>query len=543
MSLAVVRADRESGHVPTTEGGADAVAELRAGRWERAAELFRSTVVATDDPHAHEGLAQAAWWLDDADTALGSREAAYRGFRAAGDDRGAARAAAALGYDSMLFGAGVAVGRGWLARASDLLGERVDVPEAGWLAVRRAEVALNVDHDAATALARATVATEVGRGSADADLVVVGTALAGFAHVRLGDLDAGMALLDSAAAAATAGDVDDLMWMGKICCWLIGACHETHDLGRASDWCARVEEICVRRDLAPLFAVCRTQYASVQLASGDTDGAESTLVEVVARLERSRRLSRLDAVAQLGEVRRRQGRLVEAERLLAQAGYLPSAVTSLARLRLDQDDPQRAWSTIAEVLRTIPTTQLLDRVDALAVAVPAGLTSGHEPQARAAAEELRHIADRIVTPAITAHADAAAARVSGRGSDVPLWQDAVRRFHLAGLVFDEADARLELARALHHNGDHAGAREEKARATAVLSPLRAAADRGGDGPLTGRQVEVIRLIARGLNNSEIAAELHLSEHTVHRHVANIYTALDLGSRAAAAAYAVGHGLE
>ncbi|WP_139227820.1 helix-turn-helix domain-containing protein [Nocardioides alpinus] len=526
----------------TTDDGADAVAELRAGRWVRAAELFTALTAETDDPHAHEGLAQAAWWLDDAATALGAREAAYRGFRAAGDDRGAARAAAALGYDSMLFGAGVAVGRGWLARSSDLLGERVDVPEVGWLSVRRAEVALNVDHDAAVALGHATNAREVGRATADADLVVVAAALAGFAHVRLGDVDAGMALLDSAAAAATAGDVDDLMWMGKICCWLISACQETHDLGRASDWCARVEEICLRRDLAPLFAVCRTQYASVLHASGDSRGAESTLVEVLAGLERSRRLSRLDAVSQLGEVRRRQGRLVEAEQLLGQAGYLPSALTSLAQLRLDEGDPSRAWSTVAELLRRIPTTQLLDRVDALAVAVPAALASGHELEARGAADELRRIADRVATSAITAHADAAEARMSGPGDDVPLWQDAVRRFHVAGLVFDEADARLELAEALHHGGDDAGAREEKARALAVLAPLRARADRSDAGPLTGRQVEVIRLIARGLNNSEIAAELQVSEHTVHRHVANIYTALDLGSRAAAAAYAVGHGL-
>lgn len=543
MSLAVVPADRESEQVPTTDGWVDAAAELRAGRWTHAAELFTSLAGDTDDPHAHEGLAQAAWWLDDADTALGAREAAYRGFRAAGDDRGAARAAAALGYDSMLFGAGVAVGRGWLARASDLLGEGADVPEAGWLSVRRAEVALNVDHDAATALSHATAARDIGRVAPDADLVVVGAALAGFAHVRLGDLDAGMALLDSAAAAATAGDVDDLMWMGKVCCWLISACQETHDLGRASDWCTRVEEICARRDLAPLFAVCRTQYASVQLAGGDSSGAESTLVEVLTGLERSRRLSRLDAVSQLGEVRRRQGRLVEAERLLAQANYLPSAATSLARLRLDENDPVRAWSTIAELLRTIPTTQLLDRVDALAVAVPAGLASGHEPQAHAAAAELRQIADRVATPAITAHADAARARISGRGDDVPHWQDAVRGFHVAGLVFDEADARRELAEALHHAGDDAAAGEEEARALTVLAPLRAPADRGGAGPLTGRQVEVIRLIARGLSNSEIAAELQLSEHTVHRHVANIYTALDLRSRAAAAAYAVGHGLE
>lgn len=542
MSLAVASVEGESGHVQTAEEWLDADAELKAGHWSRAAELFAVLAADTDDPHAHQGRAQAAWWLDDAETALGAREAAYRRFRATGDDAGAARAAASLGYDSMLFGAGVAVGRGWLARASDLVGDRVDAPEAGWLAVRRAEVALNVDHDAAAALLSASAAQAVGRGTADGDLEVVGTALAGFANVRLGTVAEGMELLDSAAAAATAGDVEDLMWVGKICCWLIAACQETQDLGRASEWCARVEEICERRDLAPLFAVCRIQYASVQQASGDSRGAESTLVEVLAGLEQSQRLSRLDAVSQLGEVRRRQGRLVEAEDLLTQAGYLPSAVTSLARLRIDQGDAPRAWSTISELLRMTPTTQLLERVDALAVAVPAALASGHPAEAAAAAAELRQVAVRIGTPACTAHADAAEARLADSAHRVRLWQDAVRRFHVAGLVFDESDARLELAEALQHEGDEHGAREQHGRALAVLAPLREGADPALESALTERQADVIRLVARGLSNSEIAAHLHLSEHTVHRHLSNIYLALGLKSRAAAAAYAVGHGL-
>ena len=214
----------------------------------------------------------------------------------------------------------------------------------------------------------------------------------------------------------------------------------------------------------------------------------------------------------------------------------------MARLRLDAGDPGRAWSTVAELLRTIPVAQLLERVDALVVAVAAGMASGHEVEAHAAAEELRRIAARVGTPAIIAHADAAEARLGNQGDVVQLWQDAVRHFRVAGLAFDEADARLELAEALLLRGDDTGAREHRTLALAVLAPLREGADRVADGPLTERQIDVIRLIARGLSNSEIATQLHLSEHTVHRHVANIYAALDLGSRAAAAAYAVGHGL-
>ena len=525
----------------TPDDWTDAAAALRAGRWAEAAASFGELAAETGDPRAHEGLAQAAWWLDDAETTLGSHEAAYRGFREAGDDAGAVRTAAALGYDSMLFGTGVAVGRGWLLRAADLLGDRGDVAEAGWLAVRRAEVALNVDRDALLALDASSSAEQSGHAASDEQLVIIGSALAGLARVRLGDVEGGMPLLDAAAAAATAGDVDNLMWMGKICCWLISACQETHDLGRADDWCARVAEICRQRDLAPLFAVCRTQYASILLAGGRSEEAESTLVDVLARLRGSRRLSRLDAVAQLGELRRRQGRLVEAEDLLQQAGYRPAAVTSLAQLRLDDGDAGRAWSTIAELLRSLPREQLLERVDALAVAVAAAVAAGHLAEAHEAADELRRIATRVGGPAFRAHAEAAEARLAGDAGAVERWEDAARHFHAAGLAFDEAETRLELAAALRGRGDVAAAEEQEERARAALAPLRATP--GGSGTtLTERQAEVLRLVARGLSNAQIAARLHLSEHTVHRHVANIYDALGLGSRAAAAAYAVSHGL-
>ncbi|WP_296607007.1 tetratricopeptide repeat protein, partial [Nocardioides sp.] len=324
----------------STEGWGAAEAALKAGRWDEAAASFGA--LGDADARAQEGLAQVGWWRDDVVVALGAREAAYRTFRATGDDRGAARAASALGYDSMLFGKGVAVGRGWLARAEDLLGPDRDVPEAGWLAVRQAEVALNVDHDAVVALDAATRAVDVGRAIGDGALTIVGRALVGLALVRQGDVVGGMPLLDAAVAAATAGDVEDLMWMGKICCWLINACQETRDLDRTADWCARVEDICAERDLAPLFAVCRTQYASILMASGRAQEAESALLDVLARLEGSRRLSRLEAVAHLGELRRRQGRFAEAEDLLRQAGDAAAAVTSLTQLDLDRGETERA---------------------------------------------------------------------------------------------------------------------------------------------------------------------------------------------------------
>ena len=70
---------------------------------------------------------------------------------------------------------------------------------------------------------------------------------------------------------------------------------------------------------------------------------------------------------------------------------------------------------------------------------------------------------------------------------------------------------------------------------AFLAPPRAT--RGDDGPLSAREAEVLRLVAEGLSDAEIAGRLIVSPHTVHRHVANIRTKLGQPSRAAAAAYA------
>ena len=60
--------------------------------------------------------------------------------------------------------------------------------------------------------------------------------------------------------------------------------------------------------------------------------------------------------------------------------------------------------------------------------------------------------------------------------------------------------------------------------------------------LSPRESEILALVAHGLSNKQIAAQLTLSEHTVHRHVANILVKLGVSSRAAAAAYAAKHGL-
>lgn len=528
------------------DGGplAAAQAALGAGSWREARAGFETVLAGGPDPAAYDGLSQANWWLDDGAGCVEAREDAYRAYRDRHDAVGAARAATALAYDSLLFGHGPAVARGWWGRARELLEGRDVGEEHGWLAVREAELALAIEHDVQAALSAAERACALGRRLGIADLEFVGMALAGLSRTSAGDPGRGMPQLDAAVAAATAGDVQDLMWMGKICCWMIIACQESQDLGRADDWCHRVEAICERRNLTPLFNVCRIQYSSILVALGTWAEAERTLVGVLDQFSTSRRQSRLDAVVQLGELRRRQGRLAEADALLSQAEFQPTAVAGRALIRLALGDPDAAWSSIRALLPTLPETNRLARARVLLPAVITAEAAGDRVAAEELANELRATAAEVGTDPLLGLSAAAQATLCAQDDSGPLWREAVRRFHDSGLRFDEAQSRLRLAAALQDTGELAAAAEQVAAATDLLNELGATAAREGAarGPLTPRETEVMRLVAQGLSNQQIAASLVLSEHTVHRHVANILTKLGQGTRAAATAYAVTNGL-
>ena len=105
-----------------------------------------------------------------------------------------------------------------------------------------------------------------------------------------------------------------------------------------------------------------------------------------------------------------------------------------------------------------------------------------------------------------------------------------------------AGRTLDLARVAHEalHGMQAG--REAPRAGALVSEPDAATSPEAGTVLTPRELDVLKLIAQGLSNPDIAQRLFLSEHTVHRHLANILRKLGLSSRAAAAAWGVRAGL-
>jgi DNA-binding CsgD family transcriptional regulator len=100
------------------------------------------------------------------------------------------------------------------------------------------------------------------------------------------------------------------------------------------------------------------------------------------------------------------------------------------------------------------------------------------------------------------------------------------------LVGDEEAARLE----------HDAARSSFERLGAKPDLARLVASPKSEHGLSRRELEVLRLVAGGKTNREIAALLVISEHTVARHVQNIFAKLGLSSRAAATAFAFEHDL-
>lgn len=74
-----------------------------------------------------------------------------------------------------------------------------------------------------------------------------------------------------------------------------------------------------------------------------------------------------------------------------------------------------------------------------------------------------------------------------------------------------------------------------------LAPPQVAEPAGLD-QLTQRQVEVLRLVARGMTNAEIADSLYVSRRTVHAHLRAIFHKLGVGNRSAATRFAIQHGL-
>jgi DNA-binding CsgD family transcriptional regulator len=512
-------------------------AALARGAWEEARACFSEALAEAETGEALEGLSWAAWWVDDVEACFDLRERAYRRYREAGDRRGAARLALWLGDDYSEFRGEHAVAGGWTQRAARLLDGLEPVPEHGWLAAFEAFAALGAG-DTALALRLAGEARELGRRLGAVDLEMFAVATEGAARVAAGEVAAGMRRLDEAAAAALGGEFEDLRAAGWTCCFLIGACERVRDFGRAAQWCRAVEAFSRRLDIRFVTGVCQTHHGAVLCWRGEWEQAERVLEAALEQLTAARPAWRADAVVRLGELRRRQGRREEALALFGEAERHPLAQLGRAELHLDRGEVDLARAALERLLRHIPATNPAARAGPVEALVRAAAAAGDDAAAAAHARELRAIAETIGTAPLLGAACFADGIVAAATGDHAVardrFDDAAEQFAAAGAPLEAAQARLGLADALRALGRTEAGEHERAAARAALAAL-GSAHRAG--PLTPRELEVLRLVAEGLGDRAIAERLTLSEHTVHRHVANIHAKLRCSSRASAVALA------
>jgi DNA-binding CsgD family transcriptional regulator len=189
--------------------------------------------------------------------------------------------------------------------------------------------------------------------------------------------------------------------------------------------------------------------------------------------------------------------------------------------------------------------------------VGVAIADGDPAMARAAAEELGRLARIAAVPLLDATAASAdgATRLAGGEPLAALtaYRRAADLWQTLDAPYELATARVGIGAACRALGDEETAAVELAAARGVFERLGATPDvrrvdeiagasRRWPAGLTGREVEVLGHVARGATNREIGDALGISERTVDRHVSNIYGKLDVGSRAAAVAFAYEHRL-
>jgi ATP/maltotriose-dependent transcriptional regulator MalT len=274
-----------------------------------------------------------------------------------------------------------------------------------------------------------------------------------------------------------------------------------------------------------------------------------------------------DAYARLGEVRRRQGRLDEARALFDDVFHHPLALLGQANIALDQGEPAAAADLVERFFRNVFPDDRAARVFAAEPLVRALLATGRRTRVPDILREVQATVAAVGSDALRASAaqthglwaqaegDLEAARRS--------MEDAVDHFARCDGPYEAARARMDLAGVLKALGRVSTARTEAEAALSALTRLGAALEaqkasrflaevNGGVAPvtadpsgLTAREVDVLRLVALGRSNQEIAETLVLSTRTVERHISTIYTKLEVSGKAAratATAYAIRHGL-
>lgn len=523
---------------------------LAAADWPRATSCLEQAREFEETAEILDGLGQAAHFQGDFDAAIEYMERAFAAYRGQGNREQAADLARWLAFLHGMVRANWAVCSGWMGRAESLL-EGVEATSAhGWLALDQAVFIQEISEREQLATAALAIARRFG----DSDLEFSALALIGQMKVASGHIGDGMALLDQAMAAVSGGEVVLVGAIGEIYCRLLSACELATDVRRAEQWTAGAARFVAWREwVAP---TCRCHLGGILIAVGRWDEAEEQLLTALRVFDRGYRAARVSALVRLADLRVRQGRFEEAERLIEGAEADPSVRPILAAIALARGDLALAEELACLCLEGREETEP-GCAPLLEVLLRVQLGRGDADGACGTLERLQQLASGSADERAAAAAQLAAGLVCAAAGDphaATHLKHALEGFAALDLPLEAARAQVELARALAPGAPEAAAAEarfalatfERLGATrdmdATAEVLRGLGAGGGrawprrHGLLTKRETEVLSLLAAGCSNGDIAGRLVISRRTAEHHVASILSKLNLRSRAEAAAY-------
>lgn len=532
----------------------------RLARWRDACDGFLAADA--DDPldvEDLERLAEAAQLTGRHDAAVSALERAFS-LRASSADLPAAATAAFWLYAEFLYAGEFAHASGWMSRLSDLANQLAEDEEPGWLGIAAAHRCIGQRRydDARTALTGSLVQA---RKLGDVDLETFATLLTARSLLLGGRLDEGLARMDDAMLRVTAGQTSPRM-TSILYCAAIGTCEEeAWELARAQEWARALERWMVSLPTpfgGPFLDHCRVYRAALKRRCGRLAEARQEL-EAAARdlADGHGVLVAGHAWYELGEVHRLLGEDEAAELAYRHATALGASVQpGLALLRLRQGDTATATSGLRRALAE--ATRVVHRGRLLPALITVSLAAGALEEAERCLHELEHLADTVGGDALDADVTRAQGEIAiARGrpaAALPSLRRSADGWRQLDAPYETARTSVLIARACRDLGDEEGARLELASARDAFAQLGtrwelSVADDLADDllgtsstshGLTGRELQVLELVAAGRTNRAIASELFLSERTVHRHVSNIFDKLGVRTRTEAATYAVEH---
>ena len=508
-------------------------------------------------PDDLELLARAGYMLGQDEQYADGLERAFHAYVDASRPEQAVSCAFWLGH-SLLFRGQPATAVGWFARGERMVdGEMIETVARGYAALCRMVEQL-MHGDTAGILQTAPEVVAIGQRFSDADLVSLGLMEHGHALIRSGRTEDGTRLIDESMLAVTSGELSPIV-AGIVYCNTIAFCRGVFEVRRVREWTQALGRWCDRQpEMVAHQGVCLVHRAEIMTLDGAWDDALEELrrFEDVFTAGVLNDRARADAAYREGEIHRLRGdhQLAEAayERA-ARLGRDPQPGLSLTRLAQGRPD-----ASAASIRRAVAETDRgLPRVALLPAYVEIMIATGDVDAAASASRELSEIADEQGSDAIAAMAAHARGAVLLAQGDPQTALVELRRAANAwqelGALHTSARARVLLAQACQQLGDEDTGALEFSGARETFSALGAApdlvvlesltrVDAGAPHGLSARECEVLRLVATGRSNRDIAAELVLSEHTVARHLQNIYAKLGVTSRTAAGAFAHEHHL-